>query len=60
VQRFDYLVRQREATDDEIIEAVDAGPWGGVSYPQREAVRFALEKLTASQREHAAAASFGP
>ncbi len=45
-QRFDYLVRQRELTDQEIIDMADSGAEPAKSYPQREAVRRALDKLT--------------
>jgi len=49
-QRFDYLVRMRELTADEIaahqkkLKGKPAAP----SYPQREAVLFALRELTGS------------
>jgi hypothetical protein len=46
-QRFDFLVRTREATPEEVAAAKKAPP----SYPQREAVLWALEEL-----ERAAAA----
>ena len=42
-QRFDYMIRQRELTDQEIAEKSEPAK----SYPQREAVRRALDKLTA-------------
>jgi hypothetical protein len=41
-QRFDYMVRTRPATFDEIIEGVKKSE----DYPQREAVLFALRELT--------------
>ena len=44
-QRFDYLVRRRELTDQEVIDMVDAGAAPSLSYPQRAAVLHALEKL---------------
>jgi hypothetical protein len=40
-QRYDFLVRTREATADEAAAAKTKQP----SYPQREAVRFAIEHL---------------
>ena len=49
VQRYDYLLRTRELGVEE--RAVSAarealrGPTGSRSYPQKEAVRFALEQL---------------
>jgi hypothetical protein len=45
VQRFDYLVRQRELTEHEVLRLVrpDAKP---ASYPQRQAVVWALRELT--------------
>ncbi len=48
LQRFDYLVRIRELTDQEIIDQVDVGPASAPTYPQREAVLRALKSLTAS------------
>jgi hypothetical protein len=42
--RFDYLVRTRRATAEEIKTAKEAEP--GRTYPQREAVLFALRELT--------------
>jgi mono/diheme cytochrome c family protein len=42
-QRFDYMVRQRELTEQEIADR----PEPAKSYPQREAVRLALKQLTA-------------
>jgi hypothetical protein len=47
-QRFDYLIRQRELTDQEIIDMADGAADPAKSYLQREAVRRALDKLTAS------------
>jgi hypothetical protein len=47
-QRFDYLVRRRELKADELA-ALQKPPQrkpDRVSYPQREAVRFALRELT--------------
>jgi HEAT repeat protein len=41
-QRFDYMVRTRPATFDEILEGVKKSE----DYPQREAVLFALRELT--------------
>jgi hypothetical protein len=41
-QRFDYLVRVRPATLDEVLELTRRPP----TYPQREAVLFALRELT--------------
>jgi hypothetical protein len=41
-QRFDYLVRLRPATVDELIEGV----YPPETYPQREAALFALRELT--------------
>jgi hypothetical protein len=49
VQRFDYLIRQRELSDDEVKRVVAAKgdePGGPPSYPQREAVLWALRQLT--------------
>jgi HEAT repeat protein len=49
VQRFDYLVRQRELSDDEVKRLTAAKgdePGGPPSYPQREAVLWALRQLT--------------
>jgi hypothetical protein len=43
VQRFDYLVRQRELKPAEAKEAAQAAR--KKSYPQREAVRYALALL---------------
>ncbi len=45
IQRFDYLVRRRVLSDREVYETPEAGPSKTESYPQREAVRLALEKL---------------
>jgi hypothetical protein len=46
-QRFDYLVRTRELTADELAAHREKPrPSRFVSYPQREAVRFALRELT--------------
>jgi hypothetical protein len=42
VQRFDYLVRRRELSDDEV-KRLTAAP---VDYPQRQAVLWALRELT--------------
>jgi hypothetical protein len=41
-QRFDYMVRTRPATLDEVLDAVKKAD----DYPQREAVLFALRELT--------------
>jgi hypothetical protein len=41
LQRFDFLIRTREATADEIAAAKKAPP----SYPQREAVLWAIKEL---------------
>ncbi|HBI45131.1 MAG TPA: hypothetical protein DDY78_20075 [Planctomycetales bacterium] len=59
-QRFDYMVRQRELTDQEIIDMVDSGAELAKSYPQREAVRFALEKLTTPDHHAVGAVGLGP
>jgi HEAT repeats len=59
-QRFDYMVRQRELTDQEIIDMADTGTKPANSYPQREAVRFALEKLTPSDDCTIGAVGLGP
>lgn len=46
-QRFDYLVRTRELTADELAaHRKKPRPSRFVSYPQRDAVRFALRELT--------------
>jgi hypothetical protein len=47
-QRFDYMVRTRPATAEEILDAQKYVPQGGksFSYPQREAVLYALRELT--------------
>ena len=42
-QRFDYLVRTREATDEEISAGLSGSRF---DYPQRDAVLYALQKLT--------------
>jgi hypothetical protein len=54
VQRFDYVVRRRPATDQEIMDMADVGRPDEPTYPQREAIKFALDRLTRSQHEHAA------
>ena len=46
MQRFDYLVRRRELSTDEIALATDAPVGARTSYPQREAVLWALRELT--------------
>jgi hypothetical protein len=43
-QRFDFLVRTRDATPQELEETRKAPP--EKTYPQREAVRFALKELS--------------
>jgi hypothetical protein len=49
-QRFDYLIRKRELHPDEVacVEPVKPSCWlePSVSYPQREAVLWALRELT--------------
>ncbi|HLW64698.1 MAG TPA: hypothetical protein VKS79_05210, partial [Gemmataceae bacterium] len=47
-QRFDYMLRTRVATAEEILDAQKYQPQGGksFSYPQREAVLYALRHLT--------------
>ena len=45
-QRFDYLVRRRPLTDQELIDMADSAGKSARSYPQRAAVLSALEKLT--------------
>src|SRR5262249_3386870 len=42
-QRFDFLVRNRDATAEELAELQKNG--GKSDYPQRAAVRFALREL---------------
>ncbi len=60
-QRFDYLVRTRELTSDEIadhqkkLKRKPAAP----SYPQREAVLFALRELTGSDAGETSADWYG-
>ena len=58
-QRFDYIVRRRPLTDQELIDMVysDAPPR---TYPQREAVKFALEKLTAPEGRPVDKVGLGP
>lgn len=62
-QRFDYLVRKRELSDEEAQQAVaqaERRSRSNVSYPQREAVLYALymlgdkhdEKLAATENRH--------
>ncbi len=46
MQRYDYLVRRRPLTDQEMIDLADLGPPSADSYPQREAVLSALRGLT--------------
>jgi hypothetical protein len=46
LQRFDYFVRTREATDDEIAAVEDVPAEKPHQYPQRDAVLYALRKLT--------------
>ncbi len=55
-QRFDYMVRQRELTEQEIAER----PKPAKTYPQRKAVQLALEKLTAPSAPSAGAVGRGP
>jgi hypothetical protein len=43
MQRFDFVVRTRPATDEELAAAQQKGP--EASYPQREAVLWALKEL---------------
>jgi hypothetical protein len=43
MQRFDFLVRTRPATEEELAVAQQKGP--DASYPQREAVLWALKEL---------------
>jgi hypothetical protein len=49
LQRYDYLRRTREATPDEIAKAqaasVPSGERSAASYPQRDAVLYALDRL---------------
>ncbi|HEY7313718.1 MAG TPA: hypothetical protein VH643_30490 [Gemmataceae bacterium] len=46
-QRFDYLVRSRELTADEVaVHRKKPRPSPFAPYPQRDAVRFALSELT--------------
>jgi mono/diheme cytochrome c family protein len=59
-QRFDYMVRQRELTDQEIIDMADSKAKPAKSYPQRDAVQRALDKLTALEPRPAGAAGLGP
>ena len=48
--RFDYLVRTRNATEEEIASA-EATPADSVAtYPQREAVLYAIQELTRENR----------
>ena len=47
MQRFDFMVRRRELTEDEVKAMADVSPQPARIYPQQEAVRFALEKLSA-------------
>jgi HEAT repeat protein len=42
--RFDFFVRTRRLTKSEVARLKE--PWGEASYPQREAVLFALRELT--------------
>ena len=44
--RFDYLVRTRNATQEEIAAAEATPAESAANYPQREAVLYALQKLT--------------
>jgi hypothetical protein len=49
LQRFDYLIRTRELNKDEVTcltSTEDAGAWKQSTYPQREAVLWALRELT--------------
>jgi hypothetical protein len=47
MQRFDYLVRQRELSEDEVSRLPAKDPAAGrTTYPQRDAVRWALCRLT--------------
>ncbi len=45
-ERFDYLVRTREATPEEVAAAEVIPPESTEQYPQREAVLYALRNLT--------------
>ena len=45
-QRIDYLVRTRDATPEEISRAESPSPGSEISYPQRDAVLYALRNLT--------------
>jgi hypothetical protein len=48
-QRFDYLIRKRELSNDEVAlltSTEDTGAWRPATYPQREAVLWALRELT--------------
>ena len=45
MQRFDYMVRQRELTDQEIIDMADVPRPPSNSYPQRQALLLTLERL---------------
>jgi hypothetical protein len=46
LQRFDYLVRKRELSADEVARLVRRPEQQPTSYPQREAVLWALRQLT--------------
>jgi hypothetical protein len=45
-QRFDYFVRTRELTKEELEDIGRRQPAGNQDYPQREAVLYALRELT--------------
>ena len=45
-QRFDYMIRERGLTDQEIIGMADGAAEPAKTYPQREAVRQAIKRLT--------------
>ena len=51
IQRFDYLVRERELSDDEVkrLEATRDVANAVKTYPQREAVLWAIRELTAQE-----------
>lgn len=59
MQRFDYVVRRRPLTDQELIDMVYSDA-PSRNYPQREAVKFALEKLTAPEGRPVDKVGLGP
>jgi hypothetical protein len=46
VQRFDFMIRKRELTADEVAELKKSGPSKAKTYPQRDAVLWTLRQLT--------------